>query len=65
LDYSVAALLGSGYIDKIVVVFGRKVAPLRLPENVQQITETGDITASVLAGAKALGMPSRSALSYG
>jgi molybdopterin-guanine dinucleotide biosynthesis protein A len=58
LDYSVAALLGSGYIDKIVVVFGRKVAPLRLPANVQQITETGDITASVLAGAKALGMPS-------
>jgi choline kinase len=39
LDYSVAALLGSGYIDKIVVVFGRKVAPLRLPANVQQITE--------------------------
>ena len=57
LDYSVAALFGSGCIDKIVIVFGKEVALLNLPQNVQQITETGDITASVLAGAKALGMP--------
>jgi molybdopterin-guanine dinucleotide biosynthesis protein A len=59
LDYSVAALRASGCVAKIVVVFGKEVATLPLPENVQQITETGDITASVLAGAKALGMPSQ------